>query len=569
MTYSLGWTRPIRWAGLAAILALPLAARGAGPAKLAAGARFDLRADAAVGTIDGGRVVQGTGTIDRPNWLKGREQAAAYSVNFPISRLGWRELAVRFTPEGTGNVSVTLMGPWEQASPGVLYREEAFWDGLNVDGATLEGGGFEPPSAASAWQSGGGSIIRKAADAPALEGSHLARTWHNATLTANLAVRAGTPVTVLVHARAVTPEGFREMKRIAGHDTPAHRAALKFRRGANLGNGLEVAPSQDWGVKYTAEDIRHIKAEGFDHIRIPIGWHHYTGPAPSYTLRPEIFRKVDFFVNEAAREKLNVLINIHHFDDFTTDPKGQAARFLAIWEQVAAHYAKAPDGLAFELLNEPKDAATTEVINPIFAKAVRAIRKTNPHRTIVYGPGKWNGIEELPALMLPDDDRNLIATVHCYDPFRFTHQGASWTGNGPDSKVVGIVFPGPPRTPLEPDSSLDLSRGFRDWLHAYNTEPAGSNPCGPEVMDLAVTRIKEWSDYYGRPVYLGEFGAYTRADPASRANYYGLFRRRLEAANIGWALWDWHAGFNYWDPKANAPEPGMHDALFGGAKAGR
>ena len=36
----------------------------------------------------------------------------------------------------------------------------------------------------------------------------------------------------------------------------------------------------------------------------------------------------------------------------------------------------------------------------------------------------------------------------------------------------------------------------------------------------AVDQIKEWSDYYGRPVYLGEFGAYTTADPASRANYY-------------------------------------------------
>ena len=87
---------------------------------------------------------------------------------------------------------------------------------------------------------------------------------------------------------------------------------------------------------------------------------------------------------------LGVIINIHHFDDFTTDPKGQTPKFLAIWGQIAAHYARAPEGLAFELLNEPKDAATTEVIGPIFAEAIRRIRKIDPDRTIFVGPGRWN-----------------------------------------------------------------------------------------------------------------------------------------------------------------------------------
>ena len=32
---------------------------------------------------------------------------------------------------------------------------------------------------------------------------------------------------------------------------------------------------------------------------------------------------------------------------------------------------------------------------------------------------------------------------------------------------------------------------------------------------------------------------------------------------MGWAIWDWKAGFRYWDEKAGRPEPGMHEALFG------
>jgi endoglucanase len=115
---------------------------------------------------------------------------------------------------------------------------------------------------------------------------------------------------------------------------------------------------------------------------------------------------------------------------------------------------------------------------------------------------------------------------------------------------------------------LKLNQGFRDWLEGYNTQPRETNPSGPKVIRAAVDSIKEWSDHYGRPVYLGEFGAYTTADPASRARYYRAFREALEAAGIGWTIWDWKAGFRYWNEKTDRPEPGMRKALFGKAPAG-
>jgi endoglucanase len=65
-----------------------------------------------------------------------------------------------------------------------------------------------------------------------------------------------------------------------------------------------------------------------------------------------------------------------------------------VW--LAARYARRP--LTFELLNEPRVA-----------------------------PGPWHELAAaaLDELRLPDDD-NLVLTVHCYEPFRFTHQGAWW-----------------------------------------------------------------------------------------------------------------------------------------------
>jgi endoglucanase len=545
-----------------ALLLFSSVARGATePAKLAGSGRFDLFASPSVLELGDGQVVSGIGSIHRPNWIPEKQQQLAYTVNFPVSRLGWRELGIRFTPAQSGEVTLSLMGPWEEATKGVVYRQEILWDALKVEGASLSNGSFE--SKLEGWNSGGGVVERQTPALPALGGTHYARTWHNQPLSTTLQVRGGKSVTILVHSRAAVPMGFRDMKRIESKNTPAHTAAKRFLRGANLGNGLEAPPGQNWGVRYTTTDLHHIRAEGFDHVRIPIGWHHYAGPGPDYLLDPKIFQKVDALVGPAMREGLNVLINIHHFDDFTSDPKTLTPKFHAIWRQIAAHYAKTPGGLAFELLNEPRDAATTEVINPIFAETIRQIRKTNPVRTIVVGPGQWNGISELPNLRVPDNDLNLIVTVHCYDPFQFTHQGADWTGNSPDRRVVGIVFPGPPRTPLIPDPNLKLSPDFREWINMYNSQPREVNPCGTRVIDAAVAQIKEWSAHYGRPVYLGEFGAYTKADTASRAHYYRAFREALESAGIGWAIWDWKAGFRYWNEETNKPEPGMREALFG------
>ncbi len=346
------------------------------------------------------------------------------------------------------------------------------------------------------------------------------------------------------------------------HTTPAWSAAARFRRGVNCANYLEVPPGQTWAMAHSPADLRQMRAEGFDHVRIPIGWHHYTGPGPEFQISDSIYGKVDDLVTNATAIGLNVIINIHHFDPFTTDPAANTPKFLAIWRQVAAHYAHAPAGVAFELLNEPKDAAKTEVINPIWEQAIKEIRRTNPGRAIFLGPGFWNSVNELPKLRLPEEDQNLIVTVHCYEPFYFTHQGASW--GGPDVRVTGIQFPGPPEQPLEIPANVDASAHSRDWVGRYNTQPAGKNPSGPQTFGALIQKAKAWSEAQGRPVHFGEFGCYMKADPASRARFYSAFRQALDDADMGWAVWDWKSGFNYWDPKAGRPEPGLRAALFPG-----
>lgn len=345
--------------------------------------------------------------------------------------------------------------------------------------------------------------------------------------------------------------------RAAYAQSPGHDALRLFKRGANFGNYLEALPGQDWGAHYSNSDLDHVKEEDFDHVRLPIAWSHYAGPAPGYKLKPEIFGKVDEIVTNALSRGLGAIINIHHFDDFTTDPAANANKFYAIWRQIAKYYAGQPNRLAFELLNEPKDAATTVVLNSIYAQAIKVVRESNPSRTIFLGPSRWNSLDEVPKLKLPAD-KNLIVTVHCYDPFYFTHQGASWAG--PDVTTLGVIYPGPPAQPLTPNPNA-AKKSVVNWLGRYNTLPAGQNPSGPTAFTARMEKVAAWAKENNRPIHLGEFGAYEKADPASRARYYSDMRKTAERLGFGWAIWDWKAGFKYWD--GDKPAPGMHEALFG------
>ena len=361
-----------------------------------------------------------------------------------------------------------------------------------------------------------------------------------------------------------TPANPPDMKPIASHHTPAYRAAKMFEHGVNLGDYLEAPPRYfGRGVTVVAGEFAEMKREGFDHVRVPIGWQHYAGPAPDYTLSPEIFSRVDFVVTNALANHLAVMINIHHFDELDANPAAATDEFLKIWQQIAAHYRNYPKQLAFELDNEPHEMATTALMNPIYARVIPLIRESNPHRTIFVEPGGWGSIAELKNLVLPPDD-NVIVSVHCYEPFHFTHQGAGWAGA--EVKETGIIFPGPPAQPLVPDPNLDLKPSVRDWIQKYDTLPTAENPSSALAFAGKLQYVRAWSDYYGRPLHLGEFGAYIKADQQSRANFYAAFRQAAEAQQLGWCIWDWSANFRYWNKATGQPLPGMHEALFGSAR---
>ncbi len=284
-------------------------------------------------------------------------------------------------------------------------------------------------------------------------------------------------------------------------------------RGLNLGNALEAPQEGAWGIILYEDYFTAIADAGFQHVRVPIRWSSHALAAPPYTIDPGFFARIDWVVEQAEKNQLLVILDMHHYEEMFTDPRDHTERFLALWRQIAEHYRDAPESVLFELLNEPHDGLTSFAWNEMIPDVIGAIRPSNPTRNLIVGPGNWYNISQLGTLTLPQDDKHLIVSVHYYEPFRFTHQGADWVGGS--AGWVGTTWAG-----------TDLQQ---------------------RMVEGDLGRAARWGKENGHPIYLGEFGAYSRADMASRAQYTAFVARTAESLGMSWAYWEFAAGFGAYE----------------------
>lgn len=290
-------------------------------------------------------------------------------------------------------------------------------------------------------------------------------------------------------------------------------SSLPISRGVNLGNALEAPFEGQWGVIIKDEFFKIIRDAGFDHVRVPIRWNSYAEYSPPYKLSPFIFERIDHLVSEAFKNNLYVIINIHHYEEIMQEPEKHKERFLKLWEQISEHYKDYPDSLYFELLNEPCMNLKSNLWNEYLLEAIGIIRRTNPKRKIIVGPTDWNSLFRLNELKIPKDDKNIIVTFHYYNPFNFTHQGAEWVSPSPP---IGVKW-----------------TGTEEEKRSVERE-----------LDIAV----EWAKRNGNPpLYMGEFGAYSKADMESRVRWTSFVARTAEKKGIAWAYWEFCSGFGIYD----------------------
>ena len=304
---------------------------------------------------------------------------------------------------------------------------------------------------------------------------------------------------------------------VSAADTSAAKTPDAFAQNRRLGRGVNVLgydplwkdrPKARFQEKY----FRLIKEAGFSHIRINLAPFRDAKLGTDHKLAAAWVATLDWALEHALASRLVVILDFHEFQAMGDDPTGNRQRFLAVWRQIAEHCQAAPDDVFFEILNEPNKKLTPEVWNPMLREALGVIRQSNPHRTVIVGPTSWNNIKDLDKLDLPQEDRNLIVTVHYYSPFPFTHQGAAFAGL---KDKTGVSWTGAPK---------EQQAILKDF-----------------------DKAQAWAEKHQRPLYLGEFGVYDKAETASRVRWTSFVTRQAEQRSWSWAWWQFDGDFVLYD----------------------
>ena len=306
---------------------------------------------------------------------------------------------------------------------------------------------------------------------------------------------------------------------------------LPFRRGVNLGNALEAPTEGAWGLVIADEWMSIIRNAGFDHIRLPVRWSAHTGREAPYTIDPTFLARVDHVLDLALDADLGVILNVHHYEEMATDPLAHQERLEAIWRQLSVYFADQPDTVAFELMNEPNGAADAQW-GSLWPPLYDIVRESDPDRLICVTGANWSSAGSLSILTLPEravTDERVFATFHFYEPFSFTHQNAEWV------------------------------KGADAW--------GGTLWNGTTLQQKAITRAMDqvvaWQEKNGNiPVLLGEFGAYSAADPESRARWTAFVAREAERRGFAWTYWEFASGFGVYGKSSKKYDAMLLEALI-------
>lgn len=320
--------------------------------------------------------------------------------------------------------------------------------------------------------------------------------------------------------------------------TVVEGTTVPFTRGINLTQWLQ-APGvrQVQFSRFTREDLVDIQSLGIDVIRLPVNLPGMTGPDPDFTVDPLLFFFLDQIVDWTGELGLQLILENHPASQAST--AADVDRFLLpVWQQIARHYAGSAPHLLFEILNEPHGIEDTSW-HEIQQAAVTAVRAIDAARVIVIAPGNWSSYRNL-RLMPTYEDEHLIYTFHFYDPFVFTHQGATWTTLSMLS-LAGVPFPfDAARMPAVPTA---LSGSWVEGaLTAYRTQGRAADV--EALLDIAADFARERDV----PIFCGEIGVHIpNSDPRDRVFWYETVRSHLERQDIPWVMWDYQGGFGLFE----------------------
>ena len=182
----------------------------------------------------------------------------------------------------------------------------------------------------------------------------------------------------------------------------------------------------------TLDDIKFIASCGANTIRLPFNYRLFTDEDyMGLSSDQDGFERVDDVVRWCRECGLYLILDMHdcpggqtgdNIDDgfgypWLFESETSQALFCSIWRDIAERYADEPVILGYELMNEPiatyfDDEYFNPLLEPLYKRAVAAIREVDTNHIILLGGPQWNSRFECFTDWKFDD--RIMYTCHRY-----------------------------------------------------------------------------------------------------------------------------------------------------------
>lgn len=185
------------------------------------------------------------------------------------------------------------------------------------------------------------------------------------------------------------------------------RRVLEERFGVDGRDALLDAFEGTW---ITRDDIAWIADQGFNMVRVPMGWRGLTSqtdlePPASLTWNEAAFSRLDALLSWCAEEGLWAVLDIQEApggqneyngepSTLYSDPAMQALT-VSLWEEISRRYQDHDEVAAYSLLAEPMSAPSADARDGVYDLIVKAIRDRGDDHLLILHDG-FRGMYTLP-----------------------------------------------------------------------------------------------------------------------------------------------------------------------------
>lgn len=339
-----------------------------------------------------------------------------------------------------------------------------------------------------------------------------------------------------------------------------------------------VSNFPEWRAFVSDDQLRYLKQSGLDTVRLPVdpGFILYNG---NIVRTLKIYAGVDNAVKRLRAAGLNVVVDMHTIPregsraagtrDILNDPN-LFASYNDVLKTIAVRMREFdPRHVALEVINEPEidcnDANSQAKWSDQLATLHRTARQANPEITLVLTGGCLGSAEGL-TMMNPADfnDPNTLWSFHHYQPFKLTHQSASWAGPW----VAHIAnIPYPPTQLSQPETLALIDENTSRIFAALPAVEATKIAAGTRYdierlrqqselqaeMQGPMDAVADWAAKHAiapNRIFMGEFGMIRQewerpaaTQPDWRVNYMRDMTALAEQKGFAWSMWSFGGAF--------------------------